>query len=725
MRPWRRRESWLPRRRGSARRDVLALLALVGLAVSPLSGGGPHAEAIARYARRRVYREKPGPRMLIITLAGATWADFRRSEMRQLARLMERGAAGLMPVASRSDSDPGRSCVSLGAGRAAAGGPTVGKLRRGPGGTLEADTASILEANRLAQTGAEPGLLGSELHQHGLSTNLVLGRALLRDPDGPIPEAAILMDSQGRLGAGSGAAPGGSATRLDRRALTRTLKAALDRYDVVLLDLSGPHRSTQPDLPDSPAALAADPEREAALRTADGIVGDAMAALAGQEALIAVLSPIAPPHGDHFANRSLAPVVIYQTRGRSAQGLLYAHSTRWPGIVTAADFAPTVLAWWQIKTRGLNPPLEARPGSLQQLDRLDRFLTDRYRLRVLAGQCYVAYGLLVVVIAAALARAGPGRWRSLAGPALGLALVPVGLSAAAPVPPGHDAWYLLVAGLTALGIGLLGARAGRSPAQGLAAAMLLGAALIVSDVLNGSPLMRFSALEMGVMTGSRFYGIGNEYMGALVGMTVIGLGAWLQAAPQRAKLAWALGAFAALVIGAPFWGANWGGSLTATTGLVVLWLLSAPRIARRHIIAGGGLLLVSVGLPAALDLMGPPSGRSHIGASAAALLAGEGGPFLDTLQRKLVMSARVLRAAPWSLIAAAIAAAVLWALLRRNAPARRALAGQRALTAGLASALIAGVVAMLANDSGVAAGFGAVLAALAATVFLAARAPEV
>jgi hypothetical protein len=158
---------------------------------------------------------------------------------------------------------------------------------------------------------------------------------------------------------------------------------------------------------------------------------------------------------------------------------------------------------------------------------------------------------------------------------------------------------------------------------------------------------------------------------------------------------------------------------------VVLWLLSAPRIARRHIIAGGGLLLVSVGLPAALDLMGPPSGHSHIGASAAALLAGEGGPFLDTLQRKLVMSARVLRAAPWSLIAAAIAAAVLWALLRRNAPARRALAGQRALTAGLASALIAGVVAMLANDSGVAAGFGAVLAALAATVFLAARAPEV
>jgi len=68
---------------------------------------------------------------------------------------------------------------------------------------------------------------------------------------------------------------------------------------------------------------------------------------------------------------------------------------------------------------------------------------------------------------------------------------------------------------------------------------------------------------------------------------------------------------------------------------------------------------------------------------------------------------------------------VFWLQLRAGGPARRALGAQRALATGIWAALIAGVVAMVVNDSGPGAGFGAVLAAMGAVVFLAARGPEV
>jgi len=356
--------------------------------------------------------------------------------------------------------------------------------------------------------------------------------------------------------------------------------------------------------------------------------------------------------------------------------------------------------------------------------RPDRLLAERYLLAVPMAQLYTLYGCLAA--AAGLIFAVPRRrLRLLGAAALGVAFVPVGLAIAAPVPPGHDALYLSASFAIAILFGLIALASGRrGPAHGLALAMLLGAALIVSDILNGSPLMRFSALEMGIMLGSRFYGIGNEYMGALVGMTVIGLGAMMQLAPTRGRLAALIGVFVTLVIGLACWGANWGGSATCAIGLVALWLLCLPKIRVRHLALGVAAVLSSVVVPAALDLMNAPENRSHIGASAAALLSGDTAGLIDTISRKVGILLKVIRIAPWSGLAAAIAAAVFWLQLRRGAPARRALDGQRFLSAGIAAAVIAGVAAMVVNDSGPAAGMGALLAALGAVVFLAARAPE-
>jgi hypothetical protein len=664
--------------------------------------------------------------MLIITLAGATWSDFRSSAMPNLGRVIQRGDVGLMPVASLSDPDRYRTYVALGAGREAAGSAAAGRARRLPDGSLEVDVAAIAGANRQARTGATPGVLGSQWHDHGLTTAVVVAQALPNGAETPLPEAAMVMDEAGRVDGWRVATvmPNEAATELDRAAIRRTVDSALTQYDVVVLDLSGINKSEAHGRVSSPTSIDRCVERREWYRAADGIIADAAAAIAKYHGLLAVLAPAAPAYSAPFWNRSLGPVVLYDSSREEPGGLLYSARTRWPGIVTASDFAPTVLAWWQIEGAGTGTPLQTRPGGPEKLDRLDRMIADRYRLRVPMAVGYGLYGGLAALLGLALA-ARPRRSRVAGGVALGVTLVPLGLAIAAPMPPGQDALYLLASAVIAVGLGLIAASATRSPAEGLAVAYLVGAAVIVSDVLHGSPLMRKSALEMGLMMGSRFYGIGNEYMGALVGMTVIGLGAWLQMARRSGKLVALVGAFVVLVIGAPFWGANWGGSVTAATGMVALWLLSTPRNTWRQVLGGATLLLLSVALPAALDMIAPPSERSHIGAAAGALLAGHAGGLADTVARKAGLALQVVKTVPWSLAGALLAAAVLWLQLRAGGPARRALGAQRALAAGIWAALIAGVVAMVVNDSGPGAGFGAVLAALGAVVFLAAQTPEV
>jgi len=530
--------------------------------------------------------------------------------------------------------------------------------------------------------------------------------------------------------------------RGDQAAARRDLRRALNQSQMVVVDFGG---GSQPrDL----------------LASADLLVGDALADLRGREGLIALVCPSdAKPFGGALY---LGSAILWEIGGRddlpvdqlrfdpefyakepsryfhwmltlNCPGVLNSASTRWTGLVSPADLSPTLMAWWGAASgsdapatgRMLSVELERDSKRLSRLDRLDSMLTDRYRLRVPMAKLYGVYGLLAALAGVALA-VWRRRTRFLGAAALGVAFVPVGLAIAAPIPPGHDALYLGVSLAIAVAFGLLGsASARRGPTFGLALAMLLGAGLIAADVLNGSPLMRLSALEMGIMMGSRFYGIGNEYMGALVGMTVIGLGAMVQVAPSRGRLAAMIGAFVALVIGLACWGANWGGSFTAAVGLLALWLLSVPRVKARHVAAALALLAGSVVVPAALDLLNAPPNRSHIGASAAALLSGSTAGLGDTITRKAAIVLKVIRVAPWSGLAALIAAGVFWLQLRRGAPARRALEGHCFLTAGIAAALIAGVVAMLINDSGPAAGMGAILAALGAVVFLASRAPEV
>jgi hypothetical protein len=245
--------------------------------------------------------------------------------------------------------------------------------------------------------------------------------------------------------------------------------------------------------------------------------------------------------------------------------------------------------------------------------------------------------------------------------------------------------------------------------------MLLGAAAICLDVVLGSHLMRLSPLGFGVLWGARFYGIGNEYAGVLGAMTLIGLGALLQTAPRKGWLAALVGLAVALVIGAPWWGANWGGYFALAAGLISLWVM----LARSKLRAATGLTILVIGAlgPAALDLLRPGGERSHIGMTAAALLSGQTGLVADMVMRKLVMNWRTVQQAGWWWVLSPLPIVAARAMV-----GRAALGRERFVCAGLWCTLVTALVAMAVNDSGLVSLASALAVTLGALVFVVARA---
>src|SRR5690606_15577095 len=112
----------------------------------------------------------------------------------------------------------------------------------------------------------------------------------------------------------------------------------------------------------------------------------------------------------------------------------------------------------------------------------------------------------------------------------------------APVlPPERPYLVLAVIGGLALALAGLASRAGRPAGTGPFVALSLAtAAALVADVTQGAPLIKSSLLGYDPITGARFYGIGNEYMGVLIGTTLVGATGLLDRFPRRSWLRWAI-----------------------------------------------------------------------------------------------------------------------------------------------------------------------------------------
>jgi len=609
------------------------------------------------------------PKTVIVLADRITLDDLLGAQSPSLGQLLEKGAIGLMNPATGGPRTPDRALLVLGRGE---------HLTR-----LSLDT---LDA-RLRQARVRVAHIGSVL----------LGKVQMRPAAGIAgatvwpPDATLPSDPARR-------------THAMAQALLRTLPFC----DLCLVDLGDTTRIEAAPLP---WAGHRHLQKRAIQRYEP--LWKALLQVASRGTDIWILTPC-PPVGPSGRWESLTPIV----RIGKGRGLLTSGTTQTSGIVANIDFAPTLLRDFglQVPPSMTGREMAVSPGKdrLRFLRHLDRMATlnDRALTPVMAG-----YGAFFVALLAAcviaLSRSGiPSAWRvTLQAGLLCAGAVPLSLllvSLCAPATVGQLALESVL--LTAILAALTFLLAHKSRLSGLIWLFVGTSLAVIGDTVLHGPLVRDSVLSGFLLAGIRYYGLGNEYMGALLGAGLVAPALLMDELrlPKdgaSAKIKIILGMWLALIaaaIGLPAWGANFGGAIAAAPACVLTWMaLMGYHLERRSLLLAAIGLALLTGTFVMWDRMRGASSQTHIGRLLHQIQTQGGEPFREIVLGKLRMNLGfILSPAGW--IPTVTSLIFLgWLILRLKSKIEQAFTIRPALQAILPAAGAGAVLALIANDSGI------------------------
>jgi hypothetical protein len=329
---------------------------------------------------------------------------------------------------------------------------------------------------------------------------------------------------------------------------------------------------------------------------------------------------------------TLSPIIIF---GSGMKGLLTSKTTKTLGVVSLYDFAPTIFSFFGGSERlYLGRKITAKPVE-RQVERLQQIRRESQRSwaihRIISANII---GLTVgfFLLAFFLPLFFPGfRYFSLFP-----FILPLALLILTPFPLSGFQLAIFLPLLILLIFALCLLRPKKAPLY----LSLLLFLLICLDIMQGGKLMAESGIGHSVEEGARYYGIGNEFVGLIVGCLLVFsyfyprfLGSWI---------AWVI---ICLLIGAPWWGANWGGFLTAISGFSYL-LLSQMKKKREFYIYLSIFFLILFSFPIVFDIL---TKSTHIGLAFRGLLLGRIGDLIEIGQRKVMTNLKLLRFSDWTM----------------------------------------------------------------------------
>lgn len=660
----------------------------------------------------------------------------RASRYDGLQGLLEEGGLALMNVATGGSLSTENAYASLGAGTRALGGanaalgfqidesynhtPVEVVFERHYGYPAREKVVFLglsdtLRTNETRPYRVVPGALGEALMQAGKR------RAIIGNADTHLPRrqsTLFLMDSKGNVGSGqinSDVLQDDPYFPFAHRLTAERLSGLFREYyrdsDVLLVDYGDLYR-----LEEYHTYLT--PERqnqllEEHLQELDQWIQTIRAEVTPETRVI-LFSPT-PPRRDWGTGFMMSPVLMWG--GGMERGLLTSSTTRRQGIIANTDIAASILdylgveqPYYMLGQPATSLPFPDGEGFLQK-----RFLEMArvYNQRAPLIQTYVTFQVIAVFTVLA------GIFLRLRGVLifrpymLSLMLVPLMLLLLALLPP----WPLPITMLTVYGSAfLLGILFYRFFSYRVNMIFIgLATSLILSfDLLIDSFLMQRSVLGYDAISGARYYGIGNEYMGALVGSTLLFSMTALQFLPKSRKyLGLPLGLYylgMVALLAMPSLGANFGGTLTALTAGIMTVIILFWRPGRyKFILLGalGGALLLALFLW--FNLPTPGREISHWGRSILAIREGGLSEVLNILERKAAMAVRLLRYSHWSrgFLSFLFAQALL--LFRPLGVLKEMRRTYPFFMSGIMGITAGGVAAVLSNDSGVVAAAMALL----------------
>ncbi|NLY88024.1 MAG: hypothetical protein GX085_00115 [Firmicutes bacterium] len=693
---------------------------------------------------------QPGKKAVVLFLGGLSFADWQAAEMPHFKALAERGAVGLMNVRTAGAFGPENAYATFNAGERALGSPEAGEVLQ-TGEAYEMSTAGEVFARRTGGTPPPGALLVMDwprLFKNNTALPIVLGLGTFGEtmaqggvrvavlgnadtPAGPGREIALAaMNTSGIVPRGevdSGLSrpnplrPWGLET--DYRRLHAALVGLLPEADCLLVELGDSSRVEK-----YRDYLLPGRRRECrlqALAAADRFLGALLAEIDLDRTVLFIVTPY-PSRDAVDQGDTLTPVLA--AGPGFERGLLFSPSTRQPGIIAFSDLAATLFAAFRIKSP---PGFPGRPLTCVPEDFPIQTLVEKNhrvvrvnnaRGPVLKGFVLIQIALFLLVLLFILhPRFRRPRFFSLLQFLLsGITGIPLGLLVlpwfGTPGVPGITIFLLAVV----FGAGWAGKMRifhGQKTRATIPALLGLVTSLaVLVDIFRGSPLMSHSLLGFSPVGGARYYGIGNEYLGVLLGGSVTGLTfLWDQAGrgvpaargkihpcimPVISAILYVLWLYA---VAAPWRGANLGGAIAlAVTYLVTGFSFSGRRFSVRQ-----RLLLVLAGVTGLLFLLGlselhrAPGVQSHLGQLVTLLRAEGPAAAVPVIWRKLKMNLTLMEYTVWSRVF--LTFLIVLAVLFFRPGEKTAGIDRRfpALAKGVRGALAGSITALAVNDSGI------------------------
>jgi hypothetical protein len=239
-----------------------------------------------------------------------------------------------------------------------------------------------------------------------------------------------------------------------------------------------------------------------------------------------------------------------------------------------------------------------------------------------------------------------------------------------------------------------------------AALLLLTVSAVLIDAVCGAGILRWSILSCDHITGIRYYGIGNEYMGILAGFALVGTLLIFKNTQMASAHAWQL-IFSAVwfiliawVIGFPGVGANVGGLITAVAAFgTALFVLSGSGWHLRRVAVLFLVCLLSVAAFSLVDILLLGVGASHLGRTVAMVHSYGWGYLAALAAGKIGMHLAIIKS-PQAVYPMLFGIPLVAVYAKREMSAVHAGTGVM-LSAGIPS-VVAGVsAAFIFNDSGI------------------------
>ncbi len=659
-------------------------------------------------------------KVVVVVINGLSHRAMIGDELPNLAQMRAIGAVGVMNHNTLGAKSEANSYLTIGAG-AKASAPLARVLAYGAdeqvreemppvtghelyvrhlGRTPESEVVVpqlplIKSAMAEAKYRVLPGLLGSAVHDLGGRTAL-LGNA---DFGSQIdrPAALIAMDERGTVDSGSLQVPPlvdrtrPFGVRSDLDGLYQKFLQLKDSSDLIVLETGDMGRLQQ--VKDMLTDAQVERIYQQTIAEADRLVGKLLPHV-GANLTLLVISPDVSPLPE---TSQLTPVFL--AGGDVAPGsLLTSSTTKRAGLIANYDLAPTV-----VRALGGDParyPFLGQPASTttspdEMRSAVGGSMTEKMLLQGGARSLLVKPWLNVWIGVAALLLIGTvfrQAWLFWLAPlAEFLLLFPLIWLCVPLFEPLTKQQVVLDSLLLALvGWGALQFLRDRVVRLGVIAGLFV--VMILGDMLLGAPLMKRSLFSYDPVVGARYYGIGNEYMGILLGAALLLQSVLFKLRPAKEKLITTL-LFLTIVylFAAPAFGTNAGGAIAAAVGAAyVLLARSKVKLTARHWLWLGAAGLGGAVLLFLLNLGGE---QTHIGRAASLLLTGDYGELSQIALRKVELNLHLLRVSAWGKLLLLIMITLLvWRMRGMQTPFLLHNAKVQLVTAS---------AAFLVNDSGV------------------------